>query len=147
MKIYLSSDHAGFELKNHLADFLKDKGFTVIDKGPFSYVEGDDYPDYTKSVAEEILRDPDDSRGIILGGSGEGEAISVNRMKGIMCGVYYGGNLDIIKLSREHNNSNILSLGARFITNTEAEEAVTLWLETGFSGDERHKRRLSKIDS
>jgi ribose 5-phosphate isomerase B len=64
-----------------------------------------------------------------------------------MCGVYYGGNLDIIRLSREHNNSNILSLGARFITNTEAEEAVTLWLETGFSGDERHKRRLSKIDS
>lgn len=146
MKIYLASDHAGFEMKNHLVEFLTNLGHTAVDKGPFSLVPDDDYPDYVRLVAEEILKDPDNALGIILGMSGQGEAMAVNRYKGIRAAVYYGGAEDIIRLSREHNNSNALSLGARFISNEEAEKAVKLWLETPFSIDERHIRRLRKID-
>lgn len=147
MNIYIASDHAGFELKNALAEFIKSLGITVVDKGPFSLDENDDYPDYVRLVSEEILKDPDNSRGIILGGSGEGEAMVVNRFKGIRAAVYYGGSEDIVRLSREHNNANILSLGARFLGSDEAERAVKVWLETPFSEDERHKRRIDKIDS
>jgi ribose 5-phosphate isomerase B len=147
MNIYLASDHAGFELKNHLADYLTSLGFTIIDKGPFTLNPTDDYPDFVRLVTEEILKNPDQSRGIVLGGSGQGEAVEANRFKGIRAAVYYGGSLDIIKLSREHNNSNILSLGARFLTHTEAEEAVKLWLETRFSEELRHRRRIEKLDS
>lgn len=146
MNIYLASDHAGFELKNNLAEYIKTLGFTVIDKGPFSLDPNDDYPDYMRLVAEEILKNPDNSRGVIIGGSGQGEAMSVNRFKGIRATVYYGGDTRIIELSREHNNANILSLGARFLSKEEAEAAVKLWLEKNFSGDERHLRRLAKID-
>lgn len=147
MKIYLASDHAGFEMKNHLVEFLDGHGYTAIDKGAFSLDENDDYPDYVKLVAEEILLDPNGVKGIILGGSGQGEAIAANRFKGIRAAVYYGGNEKIIELSREHNNANILSLGARFITNEEAEKVVKLWLEKEFSKAERHIRRIEKIDS
>lgn len=147
MNIYIASDHAGFELKNNLAEFIKSLGFTVVDKGPFSLDENDDYPDFVRLVASEVLKDPDGARGIILGGTGQGEAMVVNRHKGIRAAVYYGGPLDIITLSREHNNANILSLGARFIGLDEAEKAVKIWLETYFSEDERHRRRLDKIDS
>ncbi|MDO8492640.1 MAG: RpiB/LacA/LacB family sugar-phosphate isomerase [bacterium] len=156
MNIYLASDHAGFELKNYLAEYIKNLGFTVIDKGPFSMDPGDDYPDYIRLVAEEILKNPDSSRGVILGSSGQGEAMAANRFKGIRAAVYYGppcprdgeagGEIKIIELSRQHNNANILSLGAHFLTNTEAEQAVKLWFETPFSNDERHVRRLSKLD-
>ena len=147
MNIYLASDHAGFELKNNLAEFIKSLGFTVVDKGPFSLDENDDYPDFVRLVASEVLKDPDGARGIILGGTGQGEAMVVNRHKGIRAAVYYGGPLEIITLSREHNNANILSLGARFIGLDEAEKAVKIWLETSFGEDERHRRRLDKIDS
>ncbi len=147
MNIYLASDHTGFELKNHLAGYLTSLGFTIIDKGPFTLNPTDDYPDFVRLVTEEILKNPDQSRGIVLGGSGQGEAVEANRFKGIRAAVYYGGSLDIIKLSREHNNSNILSLGARFLTHTEAEEAVKLWLETRFSEELRHRRRIEKLDS
>ncbi len=146
MIICLASDHAGFDLKNHLAEFIGNLGYTVVDKGPFSLDPADDYPDLMRPVAQEILKDPAHIRGIIMGGSGEGEAICVNRMKGIRAAVYYGGTLDVVKITREHNDSNILSLGARFITREEAEAAVRVWLETKFSGDERHKRRIAKID-
>jgi len=147
MTIYLASDHAGFELKNHLAEFLGAMGFTVVDKGPFSLDEFDDYPDFMKPVAEEILKDPEHTRGIIIGGSGQGEAITVNRFKWIRAAVYYGGSLDVVRISREHNDTNILSLGARFMNENEAEAAVKLWLKTSFTGDERHKRRIAKIDA
>ena len=146
MNIYLASDHAGFDLKVHLAAYVEGLGFTVIDKGPFSKDNSDDYPDFTRLVAEEILKSPDNSRGIILGGSGQGEAMVVNRFKGIRAAVYYGGPLNIIRLSREHNDANILSLGSRFLDESEAEAAAKLWLETTFSGEERHKRRIAKID-
>jgi ribose 5-phosphate isomerase B len=147
MKIYLASDHAGFELKAHLVEYLNSHGHTAIDKGPFSVDPQDDYSDYVKLVAEEILKEPNDTKGIILGGSGEGEAMAANRFKGIRATAYYGGNEEIVKLSREHNNANILSLGASFLANEEAEKAVKLWLETEFSNDERHVRRLGKLDN
>ena len=147
MTIYLASDHAGFALKAHLAEFIGNLGFTVVDKGPFSLDEGDDYPDFMRPVGEEILKDPEHIRGIIMGGSGQGEAMAVNRMKGIRAAVYYGGPLDAVRLSREHNDANVLAIGARLATATEAEQAVKLWLETSFTGEERHKRRIAKLDA
>ena len=146
MNIYIASDHAGFELKNALTEFVKSLGVTVIDKGPFTLDENDDYPDYVRLVADEVLKDPNGVRGIVIGGSGQGEAMVVNRRAGIRAAVYYGGPLDIVTLSREHNDANILSLGARFLATEDAEKAVKLWLETSFSGEEHHKRRIKKID-
>ena len=146
MTIYFASDHAGFELKKHLLSYVQGLGYTAVDKGPFTYDERDDYPDFVRSVSEEILKDPGNSLGIILGWSGQGEAITVNRFKGIRANVYYGGAPDIVKLAKEHNNSNILSLGAHFVSVSEAESAIKTWLETPFSGSERHIRRIEKID-
>ena len=145
MRIFISSDHAGFELKNTLAEYLRDIGHEVRDLGPREYNSDDDYPDYVSKVGREIERDPSGARGIVLGASGEGEAVCANKFYGVRAAVYYGGNMDIIKLSREHNDSNILSLGARFLSPEEARKAVRLWLDTPFSGDERHKRRILKL--
>lgn len=145
MKIYIGTDHAGFELKEHLVSFLRGLGHDVEDLGAHSLEPLDDYPDYIFPVAEAVVGDSE-SRGIILGGSGQGEAMCANRIKGVRAAVYYGGALDIAVLSREHNNANILSLGARFVDNDEAEEAVRLWLGTQFSGEEKHARRIAKLD-
>lgn len=146
MKIYLGGDHAGFELKKKLIAFIKDElHFDAIDEGPHEYNEGDDYPDFVSLVAKSVQSDTE-SLGIVLGASGQGEAMCANRFKGVRATVYYGGNLEIIKLSREHNNANILSLGARFLSEEEAKEAVRLWLETKFLEDERHVRRINKLD-
>ena len=147
MKIYLASDHAGFELKNTLKIYLEGEGYMVTDMGPYKYDETDDYPDFMRPVAKEISKDPENNRGIIMGGSGQGEAMVANRFNGVRAAVYYAHNLDIIKLSREHNNANVLALGARFINNEEAKEAVKLWLETPFTKEERHVRRIKKIDN
>lgn len=141
--IYLATDHGGFELKNKLVEYLQSKNVEVEDCGPFSYDKDDDYPDFIYPCAEKVAKD-ESHRGIILGGSGQGEAIVANKVKGIRAAVYYGGNLDIIKLSREHNNANVLSLGARFISEDEAKQAVDLWLATSFEGG-RHERRIGKI--
>jgi ribose 5-phosphate isomerase B len=146
MKIFIGSDHAGFELKGKLIEFLKGLGYEVIDKGPFSFDPSDDYPDYVMPVAEAVSNDSE-TRGIVLGGSGEGEAIATDRFPHVRTAVWYGGNLEPLKLSREHNDTNVLSLGARFINEAEAKEAVKLWLETPFSGDERHVRRIAKLDN
>ena len=146
MKIFFGSDHAGFELKQKLVPFVESFGFEVIEKGPMILNSDDDYPDYLAPVAREVMNDKE-ARGVILGGSGQGEAITANRFIGVRAVVYYGGPLEIIKLSREHNNANILSLGARFVSENDAKQAVRLWLETEFSGDERHLRRIKKIDS
>lgn len=145
MKIYIGTDHAGFELKEHLVSFLRGLGHDVEDLGAHSLEPLDDYPDFIFPVAEAVAGDLE-SRGIILGGSGQGEAMCANRVKGVRAAVYYGGALDIAVLSREHNNANILSLGARFVDNDEAEEAVRLWLDTQFSGEEKHARRIAKLD-
>ena len=143
MKIYLGADHAGFELKEKLRSYLTDLGHDVEDKGAFSFVSGDDYPDFVMPVAESVSSDKE-SLGIVLGGSGQGEAMVANRVNGVRAIEYYGGNLDIVRLGREHNNANIISLGARFITEEEAINAVKIFLETPFSNEERHARRVSK---
>lgn len=145
MKIYIGTDHAGFELRDDLVSFLKVHGHEVEDMGAHMFDALDDYPDFIRPVAEAVAKDQS-ARGIILGGSGQGEAMCANRIKGVRAAVYYGGNLDIVKLSREHNDANILSLGARFVDLDEAKEAVLLWLETSFSGEEKHARRIAKLD-
>lgn len=144
MKIYIGSDHAGFELKGKLIPFIKELGHEVEDKGAYSLDPKDDYPDFVLPVAEAVAADPG-SMGIVLGGSGEGEAIAADKVDGVRTALWYGGSMDIVRLSREHNDANILSLGARFINEAEAKEAVRLWLETPFSGDERHVRRIEKL--
>lgn len=144
--IYLASDHAGFELKEKLQTFLLGLSLKVEDLGNLTHEEGDDYPDFIFPAARKVAEDPENNRAIIIGGSGQGEAMAANRIKGVRAAVFYGGPIDIIKLSREHNDANILSLGARFIFEDEAKEVVKIWLETSFSDGERHKRRIEKID-
>lgn len=145
MKIYIGSDHAGYELKEKLKIYLGSLNCEVTDKGAFNLDPTDDYPDFIRPVANEVTKD-ENSFGVILGGSGEGEQISANKIDGIRAIEYYGGNLEIIKLGREHNNANVLSLGARFMTEEEAKEAVRIFLQTPFSNDERHIRRINKLE-
>lgn len=145
MNIYIGSDHAGYELKEKIKIFLKEIGHEVVDKGAHKLDNEDDYPDFIVPVAKAVASH-EGSFGIILGGSGEGEAISANRIEGARATEYYGGDPEIIKVSREHNDANILSIGARFTTEEEAKEAIRLFLETKFSGDERHIRRIKKLE-
>lgn len=156
MKIYIGSDHAGFELKEKLKTYLGELGHTVEDKGAFVYDKDDDYPDFIKPVAEGVAGEKG-SFGIILGASGQGEAMCANRVAGARTALFYGkagkdqtdisGNtLDMIASTRMHNDANILSLGARFLSEEEVEGAIKIFLETKFSGDERHIRRIKKLD-
>ena len=154
MKIFIGTDHAGYVLKEKLVSFLKLQGHEVIDKGAFEYNEDDDYPDFVIPVAKEVSKNPEGVRGIILGGTGEGEAIAANKFPHVRAVVDYGkaeavvdDESNIIIRSRQHNNSNILSLGARYFTEEDMMEDINLWLDTPFSGDERHVRRLAKIDN
>ncbi len=146
MKIYIGTDHAGFELKEELKLFLESLDCEVEDKGAYEFNESDDYPDFiypvVKAVAEDIDRDLD-SRGIVIGGSGQGEAIVANKVKGIRAAVVYDEYS--AEMSRKHNDANIISLGNRTLAISKAKELVKLWLETPFSNDERHKRRIEKI--
>lgn len=153
MKIHFASDHGGYALKETLKSYIAELGHEVVDHGTNS-MEPCDYPDFITPCAEAVAADPN-SFGVILGGSGQGEAMCANRSKGVRAVVYYGsatsqldsdGNmLDMIQSVREHNNANVLSLGARFITLDEAKAVVKKFIETPFSGDERHVRRLSKF--
>ncbi len=146
MKIFIGSDHAGYELKEKLKTYIiKELGLELEDKGAFSFEPMDDYPDFIIPVAEAVSSSHE-SLGIILGGSGEGEQISANKIEGVRAIEYYGGNLEIVKLGREHNDANILSLGARFINEDEAKKAVSLFINTQFTNEERHIRRINKID-
>ena len=147
MKIYISGDHAGFKLKNRIRLFLVKKGYVVEDIGPFEYNSKDDYPDFVIPMAKEVAKDKN-SRGIIIAGSGQGEIIAANKIKGARAILYYGSKKpsEILKLSRAHNNSNILSLGARFLTERQTKKAIEIWLKAPFSNAIRHKRRLSKIE-
>ena len=147
MKILLASDHAGYELKNKIVQFLKDEGFDVEDMGAHVYDKNDDYPRIMLPVAMRIMKDPENIKAIIFGKSGQGEAIIVNRFPGIRSAVYYSNNLEIIRLSREHNDANVLSIGAGFINEEEAKKAVKLWISTPFSGDPRHMRRKEMLDN
>jgi ribose 5-phosphate isomerase B len=143
--VYIGSDHAGYELKEKLKIFLGELGYKVTDKGAFKLDNEDDYPDFIVPVAEAVASD-EGSFGIILGGSGQGEQIVANKIDGIRAVEYYGGDLDIVKLGREHNNANIISLGARFINEDQAKDAVKIFLDTPFSNEERHERRIEEIN-
>lgn len=143
--IHLATDHAGFEMKEFLKSALDQLGYTVIDHGNDIYDENDDYPDYISLAANAVSADPDD-RGIIFGGSGQGEAIVANRYPNVRATTYYHFDPEIIKLSREHNNANILSIGARFLSNEEMLESVLFWLEIPFVSGQRHDRRIEKIE-
>lgn len=146
MKIYIGSDHAGFATKGELVEYLKTLSVEAYDCGPHEYNHEDDYPDYISLVAKQISEDPENSKGIILGFSGQGEAMVANRFPGVRCAVFYGGTKHILTLSREHNNANMLSIGAHFVTTQEAKQAVELWLHTEFTNEDRHIRRIKKIE-
>jgi len=144
MKIHLATDHAGLDLKNSIKDHLIDNGHDVTDHGAYEYDALDDYPDFIFPCARAVASDPS-SRGIILGGSGQGEAMAANRIKGVRAAVFYNGPDEIVKLSREHNNANILSLGARFMSEEEIHDIIKLWFDEPFEGG-RHQRRIEKLD-
>ena len=144
-KIFLGSDHAGFELKEHIKKYLLKLGMKVEDLGAHKFDSQDDYPDFIVPVAKKVAQNPN-SIGIIFGASGQGEAIAANKIKGVRAALYYGSNMEIVKLSRTHNNANILSLGAKFLTKQEAIEAINVWLKTDFNNEARHIRRIKKIN-
>ena len=144
MKIHLATDHAGLELKEKVKLYLSDLNYEVIDHGAYEYDALDDYPDFIFPCANAVSNDPE-SKGIILGGSGQGEAMAANRVKGARAAVFYNGPDEIIKLSRQHNNANILSLGARFMSEEEMYKIIELWLSTDFESG-RHQRRIEKLD-
>jgi ribose 5-phosphate isomerase B len=146
MKIYFAADHAGVELKQALVTFVRDELlYEVEDLGAHTYDANDDYPDYIALAVSKVSASPADAKAIILGGSGQGEAIVANKFPGVRAAVFYGHRSDIVPLSREHNDANVLSLGSRFLNEKEAKDAVKLWLETPFDREERHSRRLEKI--
>lgn len=144
MKVHLATDHAGLELKDKIKLHLIELGHEVIDHGAYEYDALDDYPDFIFPCARAVAEDQE-SRGIILGGSGQGEAMAANRIKGIRAAVFYNGPEEIIKLSRQHNNANILSLGARFMTEEEIYKIIKIWFDEDFKGG-RHQRRIEKLD-
>lgn len=161
MKVYLATDHAGFELKEKVKEYLKSLNYKVEDCGAFEFDKNDDYPDFISKAAEGVSKNPDNSRGIIFGSSGQGEAMVANKYRNVRCAVFYtpvvpAHNVDVsgrvsedpfemIRLTREHNNANVLSLGAKILEEEAALKAVKLWLEAPFTNEERHRRRIDKI--
>jgi len=164
-RVYIASDHAGFALKSALVDDLRARGIAVEDMGAHTLDEGDDYPDFVTPCATRVAEEQEKSArgggaaagvfGIVIGASGEGEAMAANRTPGIRAAVYYGAagsqtdasgeTLDLIASVRAHNDANILSLGARFLSVDDALDAVRRFLETPFSAAPRHVRRLAKF--
>jgi ribose 5-phosphate isomerase B len=144
--INLGTDHAGFELKEALKEFLTSEGWKVIDHGALGYDAEDDYPELIARAARAASEDPTHHIAIVLGGSGTGEAIVANRFPHVRTMVYNGGPRETIGLSREHNDANCLSLGARFLDIETAKSVVKEWLDTPFSNGERHVRRIAQIE-
>jgi ribose 5-phosphate isomerase B len=142
MKIAIGSDHAGFQYKERIREFLKQAGHEVLDLGTFSDAPVD-YPVFIRPVAEAVARG-DCERGIVLGGSGNGEAIVANRVKGVRCAVCW--NVESARLGRQHNDANVISLGQRMMPIETALEIVKTWLDTPFQGG-RHQRRIDEIDA
>ncbi len=145
MRIYIGSDHAGFKLKEKVKWFLLKEGHVVEDVGPFSYKKDDDYPDYSFHLAEKVSKDKR-SFGVIIAGSGIGECVCANKVKGIRAVLYHGKNRKLLKIGREHDNANVLCFGSWFVGEKEAKDIVNLFMKTKFSGESRHKRRLGKIE-
>jgi len=142
MKIAIGSDHAGFRYKEKIKEFLQQRAHDVIDFGTFSE-EPVDYPLFIRPVAEAVARG-EAERGIVLGGSGNGEAMAANRIKKVRCALCW--NEEVARLARAHNDSNVLSLGERLIAEETALEIVRVWLETPFDGG-RHVRRIQLLDA
>ena len=161
MRIALSTDHAGFEQVARLGELLQSLGHEVVNFAPTTFDPGDDYPDFIRPAAEAVAAGTCE-RGIIFGGSGQGEAMVANRVPGVRCALFYGpevavgpidangheatDSFEILRLTRQHNDANVLSLGARFLAWPDVEKAIRIWLDTPFSGLERHQRRIQKID-
>lgn len=161
MKVFLATDHTGLELKNKIKAFLAEKGYEVVDCGAYEYDKNDDYPDFIGKAAEGVSKDPENTRAIVMGGSGQGEAMVANKYKGVRCALFYSKAVpaqaidatgkessdpfEMLKLTREHNDSNALSLGVRFLTEEDVLKAVQTWLEAPNVSEERHKRRIEKI--
>mgnify|MGYP003501684489 CR=1 FL=1 len=161
MKIALSTDHAGYERMKKLKDGLELAGYACHDFGPAVFDVEDDYPDFIRPACEAIIAGGC-SLGIIFGGSGQGEAMAANRHPGIRCTVWYGPSIaveavdavgtmstnpyEILKLSKEHNDANMLSIAGRFVTDAETLKVAILWLNEVFKGEERHTRRIQKLD-
>jgi ribose 5-phosphate isomerase B len=143
MRVYIGSDHAGFELKGRLVAHLTQQGHAVTDCGPTAYDAEDDYPPYCLLTGTRVVADPG-SLGIVIGGSGNGEAIAANKVKGVRCALAFSD--DTAKLGREHNNANVLSLGARMYDDATALRYADLFLATPFSAAERHERRIEILD-
>lgn len=155
--VYFATDHAGFALKEVLLPYVRDVLlYPVVDCGARRLDEDDDYPDFISAAAEAISKRPSD-RAIILGGSGQGEAMAANRYLNVRAAVFYGEptttqtdasheQLSLLVSSRKHNDANVLSLGARFLEEDVAKAAVAAWLSEPFSGDERHVRRIKKLE-
>jgi ribose 5-phosphate isomerase B len=144
MRIHIGSDHAGLEFKNELITHLVMNGHDVTDHGPYEYDALDDYPDFCIPCAEAVAKDST-SVGIVLGGSGNGEQISANKVKGIRAALVW--SLETAKLAREHNNANVISVGQRQHTAQEVKDFIDLFLTTKFPGDERHVRRIQKVSN
>jgi ribose 5-phosphate isomerase B len=142
MRVHIGSDHAGFELKNYLVTALTEDGHELVDHGPEIYDAEDDYPVYCIPAAEAAVADPE-SLGIVVGGSGNGEQIAANKVVGTRAVLAY--NLETARLGRQHNDANVISIGARMHTEEDALEMVRLFLATPFSGDPRHARRIALL--
>lgn len=143
--IFLATDHRGFELKEKIKTWLTEWGMEFVDCGNAVLDPNDDYTDFVAIAAEKVAQDPVNNLGIVLGYTGTGEAIVANRRRGVRAAVYNGGPRELISLSREHNAANILSIGAGFVGD-DIKDLIKLWLDTPFSEDERHIRRIGKID-
>lgn len=144
-KIYLSGDHAGFKLKEKIRKYLNKRKIKYSDFGPLVYKKTDDYPDFVIPMAQKVAKEKD-SLGIVIAGSGIGETIATNKVRGIKAVLYHGKSPDLITTSKLHDNANILCIGSRFVKKRDAIKSIELWLKTPFSNATRHKRRLKKID-
>jgi len=142
MRVYLGSDHAGYELKMHLVNHLTKQGHEVVDVGPHVYDPEDDYPAFCLHTGAKVVAD-EGSLGIVIGGSGNGEQIAANKIDGVRAALVW--RTEIAQLAREHNDANIISLGAREHTLDEATSFVDTFLATPFSGNPRHARRIAQV--
>jgi ribose 5-phosphate isomerase B len=142
VRVYLASDHAGFELKTHLVEHLAAAGHDVVDVGPATYDADDDYPPYCVEAARRVVAD-DGSLGVVIGGSGNGEQIAANKVPGCRAALAY--DTETAKLAREHNDAQVMGIGARMHTPAEAAGIVSAFVDTSFSGVDRHARRIRML--
>lgn len=144
MRVHIGGDHAAYELHRELVSWLTAEGYQVVDHGPFGYDEQDDYPVFVLRAAEAVAAEPG-SRGVVLGGSGNGEQMAANKVAGIRAALCH--STELATLAREHNDAQVISIGGRISTVEQAKEMVTAFLATEFSGGERHQRRIEMISA